>query len=115
MDQPHWQTHCMPTAGGSPAVMWGPRTIGFGADHFPYTTGREEDAPTVGSSPRASSWTPYGLTGPLVSADLCGQLGKHRPGASCLCVKTLVDVDLGILRDLMDAGHHSVMAELHQP
>ncbi|MGP5165465.1 DUF1801 domain-containing protein [Arthrobacter rhombi] len=105
----------MPTASGSPAVMWGPRIIGFGACHFRYAAGREEDAPAIGSSPRASSWTPSGLTGPLVSADLCGALGKHRRGASCRYVSTLVGVDLGILRDLMDTGHHSVMSELHQP
>lgn len=105
----------MQEASGRPPLMWGPSIVGFGAYHYRYPIGRQGDAPAIGLSPRTSSLALYGLTGHPASNELLARLGKHRLSASCLYVNTLADVDLGILRELMDTGHGYVMAELHQP
>ncbi|WP_417220054.1 DUF1801 domain-containing protein [Arthrobacter sp.] len=105
----------MQEASGHPPVMWGPSIVGFGTYHYRYPTGREGDAAPIGFSPRKSSLSLYGLTADPASGDLLARLGKHRVGAACLYVNTLADVDLGILRQLTEAGYRHVMSEIHQP
>ncbi|MDN5812859.1 MAG: DUF1801 domain-containing protein [Arthrobacter sp.] len=114
-DDAHALLSMMQEASGRPAMMWGTSIVGFGSYHYRYPSGREGDTPAIGCSPRASSLALYGLTDPPAAAGLPAGLGKHRLGASCLYVNKLADVGLGILRELMDTGHHHVMTELHQP
>lgn len=83
---------------GEKAVMWGPSIVGYGSYKSP--TG---DWPIAGFSPRKAQMVLYVMG----SADLdekMGRLGKHSTGVSCLYIKKLADVDLGVLREIVEAS-----------
>ncbi len=88
-----------------PATMWGPTIVGFGRHHYVYPSGREGDTLCVGFSPRKANLVLYGLTSAPDVGSLLERLGKHRPGAACLYVNKLEDVDLDVLRELTRRGY----------
>jgi hypothetical protein len=88
---------------GKPPKMWGPSIVGFGTYHYVYPSGREGDAPLIGFAPRGRELVLYMLGGREAKA-LIGRLGKHRGGAGCLYIKTLDDLDRGVLRKLAQAS-----------
>jgi len=45
----------MQSATGEKAKLWGPSIVGFGSDHYKYDSGREDDMPLVGFSPRKAA------------------------------------------------------------
>lgn len=98
---------------GVDAVMWGPSIVGYGELHYVYESGREGDMPRVGFSPRSASHTFYlTLDAPGAAALLTG-LGKHRTSVACLYVNTLADIDLDVLRRLVELSweHQSPSVE----
>jgi len=88
---------------GEPPEMWGASIVGFGRYHYRYDSGREGDAPLAGFSPRRPHLVVY-LVGGYEDryASALGRLGPHKTGKSCLYLKRLADVDLGVLRELID-------------
>lgn len=86
---------------GAKPEMWGPSIIGFGRMLYKYANGREMEWMLTGFSPRKSDLTLYIMPGFDVFPDLMKRLGKHRTGKSCLYIKKLEDVDLGVLRKLV--------------
>jgi hypothetical protein len=56
----------------------------------------------VGFAPRKRNLTLYIMSGFDEYDALLGQLGKHSTGKSCLYINKLEDVDLDVLRDLVD-------------
>ena len=92
---------------GAPATMWGPSIIGFGNYHYRYASGREGDFFETGFAPRKRALTLYIMAGFSQYEALLGRLGKFTTGKSCLYVKRLADVDMGVLRELVA---HSVAA-----
>lgn len=93
---------------GDEAVMWGPSIVGYGELHYVYESGREGDMPRVGFSPRAGSHTFYLVLDTPEAQELVGRLGKHRTSVACLYVNKLADIDLSVLRELIDHAwkHH---------
>ncbi|MHA3840812.1 DUF1801 domain-containing protein [Sphingomonas aestuarii] len=89
---------------GEPAAMWGPSIIGFGSCHYKYESGREGDMPRIGFSPRKAELVFYLSDEFPEHADLMARLGKHRTGKSCLYVKRLSDIDMGVLEQLIAAS-----------
>jgi hypothetical protein len=94
--------------------MWGPSIVGYGSYHYRYDSGRTGTMCKAGFSPRKAALTLY-----LVDdhgdrqADanaLFARLGPHSRGKSCLYVKQLGKVDLGVLEDLV-ALSWSLMSE----
>ena len=81
--------------------MWGPSIIGFGDYHYRYESGREGDMFLTGFSPRKQSLSLYIMDGFDGRDDLLSRLGKHRRGASCLYINKLADVDMEVLRELI--------------
>ncbi len=81
--------------------MWGDSIIGFGAYHYKYASGREADWPLTGLSPRKGNITVYIMAGFEQYDDLLKKLGKHKTGKSCLYLKSLADVDKGVLKELI--------------
>jgi len=81
--------------------MWGPSMVGFGSYHYKYASGREGDWFLVGFSPRKRDLTVYIMPGFERYATLLGKLGKHKTGRSCLYLKRLADVDIGVLEQLI--------------
>jgi Domain of unknown function (DU1801) len=100
----------MAKASGDPPRMWGPSIIGFGSYHYKYESGREGDSLRIGFSPRKGQTVIYLADSFPGHADLMARLGKHKTGKSCLYIKRLSDVDLGILGELIDAS----LAEMHR-
>ena len=86
---------------GEPPVMWGASIIGFGNYHYRYASGREGDWMATGVSPRKQSLTLYIMTGFARHEELMQKLGRYTTGKSCLYIKKLEDVDLGVLRELV--------------
>jgi hypothetical protein len=86
---------------GIEAKMWGTAIIGFGSYHYKYESGREGNAPLAGFSPRANAISLYTATDPNTKADLLSKFGKFKTGKSCIYVKRLEDIDLGILKELI--------------
>ena len=81
--------------------MWGPSIVGFGSYHYKYESGREGDIFLTGFSPRKQSLSLYIMDGFDGYDELLTKLGKHRKGASCLYINKLADVNMDVLRELV--------------
>jgi hypothetical protein len=91
----------MSKATGAKPVMYGKAIIGFGQRTLVYPNGRELDWFQLGFSPRKADLTLYGLD--LKPAAL-KKLGKHTRGKGCLYVKRLADVDVAVLKKMLEAA-----------
>ncbi len=87
---------------GEEPKMWGSSIVGFGRYHYKYESGREGDYMITGFSPRKGDLTLYIMNGFEPVSDLMTRLGKHKTGKSCLYIKKLADVDLGVLRKIVE-------------
>jgi len=87
---------------GQPPKLWGDSIVGFGSYHYKYASGREGDWFPIGFSPRKANLTIYVLAGFERHAALLTKLGKHKTAKSCLYVKRLADIDLAVLRRLLE-------------
>ena len=81
--------------------MWGPSIIGFGDYHYKYESGREGDMFLTGFSPRKQSLSLYVMDGFDGRDEILNRLGKHRKSVSCLYINKLADVDMDVLRELI--------------
>lgn len=95
---------------GALPKMWGDSIVGFGSYHYRYPSGREGDWMLTGFSPRKRSLTLYIMSGFSRYEDLLQRLGKHTTGKSCLYIKCLEDVDLAVLRELVEASTEHLAA-----
>lgn len=86
---------------GAPAKMWGPSIIGFGSYHYKYDSGREGDSLRIGFSPRKGQTVLYLIDGYAGKVAQLARLGKHKLGKSCLYIKRLSDVDVGVLEEMV--------------
>lgn len=89
-------------------VMWGSSIIGFGSYRYKGASGREGDWMMVGFSPRKANLVLYLLSDHTQHADLFDKLGKYSTGVSCVYVKRLDDVDMGVLRELVAESFKAV-------
>ena len=92
---------------GKPPEMWGDSIVGFGRYTYRYASGQTGEWMLTGFSPRKENLTLYlmGLYltgGPGEDTDLLARLGKHKTGKGCLYIKRLSDVDMGVLRSLVE-------------
>ena len=86
---------------GEEPKMWGSSIVGFGRYHYKYASGREGDWMITGFSPRKGDLTLYIMGGFDSFSDLLKDLGKYKTGKSCLYIKKLADIDVGVLRKLV--------------
>ena len=86
---------------GEKPIMWGPSIIGFGDYHYRYESGREGDMFLIGFSPRKQNMTVYFMDGFKRYEELMEKLGKYKTGKSCLYIKKLADVDITVLKEMM--------------
>ncbi len=82
--------------------MWGPEMVGFGSYHYKYASGREADWFLAGFAPRKQNLTLYIMSGLQKYKAQLKKLGKHKIGKSCLYIKRLDDVDMGVLTQLIE-------------
>lgn len=90
-----------------PAKLWGTAIIGFGSYHYKYASGHEGDSPLIGFSPRKGKIALY-LSGGLENLNgLSAPLGKHKTGKGCLYINKLSDVNLEILKEVIEKSNLS--------
>lgn len=86
---------------GEEPVMWGASIIGFGKYAYRYKSGHGGEAPIIGFSPRKAALSLYLSSSFARREALLAKLGKHSIGKACLYIKSLSDVDLGVLHQMI--------------
>jgi hypothetical protein len=82
--------------------MWGMSTVGFGQFRATDINGKEKYWMLIGFSPRKQSIALYIMVNSIDhSTELLAGLGKYTHGKGCLIIKSLADVDLAILKELV--------------
>ncbi len=92
----------MREASGEPAVMWGSAIVGYGRYLAPRADGSAYPWPVIGFSPRKQGLVLYLMADFDAQAELLASLGKHTTSKACLYIKRLSDVDVGVLRQLIE-------------
>lgn len=87
---------------GLEPAMWGPSIIGFGSKQYTYDTGRTGDMVRIGFSPRKAAVTMYFTEGFDRYGELLNKLGKFKNSISCLYINKLEDIDLKILKQMIE-------------
>ncbi|MFC9983952.1 DUF1801 domain-containing protein [Microbacterium keratanolyticum] len=93
-------TALMQEISGREPVTWG-TIIGFGSCHYVYPTGTEGDMPLLAFAPRKTATTIYLESTDEYAAELA-DLGPHTTGVGCLYIKDLEQVDLDVLRGILE-------------
>jgi len=95
----------MKKASGKNPKKWGGSLIGFGnVKQKSPATGREVDWLRIGFSPRKANFSLY-LTGDISKyGTFLKILGKHKTGMGCLYINKLEDVDIKVLKGMMEAA-----------
>ncbi|MCA9383642.1 DUF1801 domain-containing protein [Candidatus Dojkabacteria bacterium] len=91
----------MEKATGEKGAMWGKSIVGFGTYHYKYASGREGDWMLTGFSSRKQALTLYIMSGFNEYETLLKDLGKFKTGVSCLYIKSLNDINIDILEELI--------------
>ena len=96
----------MKKAIGEEPKMWGSSLIGFGLVRIKSpTTGREVDWLRLGFSPRKANLSLY-ISGDInhQHAEALKKLGKHKTGVGCLYINKLEDIDMVILKEMIETS-----------
>ena len=97
----------MERATKSTAKMWGTAIIGFGDKLLKYESGRELQWFVMGFSPRKANLAFY-ISGTVEKQQaLLKKLGKHKTGKGCLYINKLEEVDVTVLKKIIEKGTKS--------
>ena len=92
----------MKKASKAEPTMWGASLIGFGNKKYKSpATGREVDWFLIGFSPRKANLSLY-LMNLEPHAAAFKKLGKFKTGAGCLYINKLEDVDVKVLKGIIE-------------
>ncbi|MGM1018704.1 MAG: DUF1801 domain-containing protein [Actinomycetota bacterium] len=91
----------MQEVSGREPTAWG-TMIGFGSCHYRYPTGNQGDMALLSFAPRKAATTIYLVDGVDAHTEALAQLGAHTTGVGCLYIKSLDEVDLGVLRGILE-------------
>ena len=95
----------MRKATGEEPKMWGSSLIGFGNKRYKSpASGREVDWLLIGFSPRKANLSLYLTMGIKKFDEYLKKLGKHKTGVGCLYINKLEDVDVKVLKEMIDAS-----------
>ncbi len=95
----------MKKASGEEPVLWSNSIIGFGIKRYKSpTTGREVDWLRIGFAPRKTNLSLYISIGIKEHAAALQKLGKHKAGVGCLYINKLDDIDLNVLKGMIDVS-----------
>ena len=94
----------MKKATGEEPVLWSNSIIGFGNKRYKSpATGREVDWLKIGFAPRKANLSLYLSVGIKEHAEALKKLGKHKTGVGCLYINKLEEIDLKILKGMIEA------------
>jgi hypothetical protein len=86
-------------------VLWSNSFVGFGLKrHKSPTTGREADWMRIGFAPRKANLTLYFGDHVNAHAAALEKLGKYKAGLGCLYINKLIDIDIKVLKGMIEAG-----------
>lgn len=85
-------------------MMWGASMIGFGKLRYKSPSGREVDWFKIGFAPRKSNLSIHLTTSIKKQAASLEKLGKHKLGEGCLYINKLADVDLSVLKEMIQTA-----------
>ena len=95
----------MKKATGEKPILWSSSVIGFGIKRYKSpTTGREVDWLRIGFSPRKANLSLYLSINIKEHEVALKKLGKHKTGVGCLYINKLDDIDLKVLKEIIDAS-----------
>jgi len=95
----------MKKASGEEPVLWSSSIIGFGNKRYKSpATGREVDWLRIGFSPRKANLSLYISIGIKEHAAALEKLGKHKTGVGCLYINKLEDIDIKVLKGMIEAS-----------
>ena len=95
----------MKKATGEEPVLWSSSIIGFGTKRYKSpATGREVDWLLIGFAPRKANLSLNISVGIKEHEDALKKLGKHKTGVGCLYINKLDDVDMKVLKGMIDAS-----------
>ena len=95
----------MKKATGEDPVLWSNSVVGFGTKRYKSpATGREVDWLRIGFSPRKANLSLYISVGIKEHAAALKKLGKHKTGVGCLYINKLEEIDLKVLKGIIDAS-----------
>ena len=95
----------MKKASGEEPVLWSNSIIGFGNKRYKSpTTGREVDWLLIGFAPRKANLSLYISVGIAEHTEALKKLGKHKTGVGCLYINKLDDIDLKVLKGMIEAS-----------
>jgi hypothetical protein len=95
----------MKKASGEDAKMWGGSIIGFGNKRYKSpTSGREVDWFLIGFSPRKANLSLYLMINHKEHVSVIKKLGKYKTDGGCIYVTKLEDIDLKVLKGMIEAS-----------
>lgn len=95
----------MKKATGEEPKMWGSSMIGFGDNRYKSpATGREVDWFLIGFAPRKANLSLFVAVDIQKQAAALEKLGKHKTGVGCLYINKLGDIDLEVLKGMIQAA-----------
>ncbi|MFT3912159.1 MAG: DUF1801 domain-containing protein [Ferruginibacter sp.] len=95
----------MKKASGEKPILWSNSIVGFGIKRYKSpATGREVDWMVIGFSPRKANLTVYLTVGIQQHEAALKKLGKYKAGGGCLYINKLADIDLKVLKGMIDAS-----------
>ena len=95
----------MKKATGEEPLLWSNSAIGFGIKRYKSpSTGREVDWLHIGFAPRKANLSLYLHVDIKQQAKTLSKLGKHKTGVGCLYINKLEDIDIKVLKELIDAS-----------
>ncbi|PQZ98258.1 hypothetical protein CQ017_11625 [Arthrobacter sp. MYb224] len=96
-------------------VVWAGKIIGFGEYEYFHANGRSARAPLMAFAPGSAKHTLY-LQSDFAEKwpELLAALGPHRASKACLYLGRLSKIDLGVLRELLEASHTLARTEAGQ-
>jgi Domain of unknown function (DU1801) len=95
----------MKKATGEEPILWSSSVIGFGIKRYKSpTSGREVDWLRIGFSPRKANMSLYIGVGVKEHSAALKKLGKYKTGGGCLYINKLEDIDMKVLKEMIDAS-----------
>jgi hypothetical protein len=95
----------MKKVSGEEPKMWGSSLIGFGNKRYKSpSSGREVDWFLIGFSPRKANLSLYLMINHKDHAAAIKKLGKHKTAGGCIYISKLKDIDLKVLKEMIDAS-----------
>lgn len=87
-----------------PAKIWYPGIVGFGQYTYRTSAGQEGISSLVAFAPRQARFAIYLAEDFPERRQLLDQLGKHKEGKMCIYFNKLADINLDILKSMIQAS-----------